>query len=98
MHEVHLDGPKGEIVWVHAAFDDGTMICAMSTGIFSQVRHRLASWQQSKQLLHMANGALISSQAMWMGIFEIEGIKAHGTFKVFDSGGRWSFLFGKPML
>jgi hypothetical protein len=98
VHEVHLDRPKGEIVQVHAVFDDSAMICAMSTGVFSQVRHRLAGWQQSRRLLHMANGVLIPSQATWMGTFEIKGVKAHGTFKVFDSGGGWSFLFSKPML
>jgi hypothetical protein len=46
----------------------------------------------------MANRVLVPSQAAWTGTFKIKGVKACGTFKVFNSSGRWSFLFGKPML
>ena len=46
----------------------------------------------------MANGTIILLEAMWMGTIHIEGIEATGTFKVFNSGGRWSFLFGKLLL
>jgi hypothetical protein len=98
VHEVHLHGPKGEVVRVHAVFDDGAMICAMSIDIFKQVNHQLADWLRSTCILHMANRALILSQAMWTGTFEIEGVKAHRTFEIFNSGSGWSFLFGKPML
>jgi hypothetical protein len=98
VHEVHLYRPKGEAVRVCAVFDNGAMICAMSIDIFKQVNHRLADWLPSTCILCMANGALVLSQAMWTGTFEIEGVKAHRTFEVFDSGGGWSFLFRKPML
>jgi hypothetical protein len=85
-------------VQVRAVFDNGAMICAMSIDIFKQVKHQLEGWLPSTRILCMANGALIPSQATWTGTFEIEGVKAHGTFEVFNSGGGWSFLFGKPML
>ena len=98
VHEVHLQGPKGEIVRVRAVFNDGAMICTMSIDIFKQVKHWLEGWLPSTRILRMANGALVPSQATWTGTFEIEGVKACGTFEVFDSSGGWSFLFGKPML
>jgi hypothetical protein len=76
MHEVQLLGPKGEIVRVHAVFDDGTMISAMSSQIYKKVRHRLQGWQPSKHVLHMVNGALVKSQAMWTGSVRLGGIQA----------------------
>jgi hypothetical protein len=98
VHEVQLQGPKGEVVRVRAVFDDGAMVGAMCTTIFEQVRHRLAGWQPSQRVLRMANGALVRSRAQWSGTIELEGMKAQGNFEVFDSGGGWSFLFGKPLL
>jgi hypothetical protein len=46
----------------------------------------------------MANGTIISSKATWKGEVIIEGIKTRGEFEVFDSGGGWKFLLGKPLL
>ena len=46
----------------------------------------------------MANGAIVPSEATWSGKIHVGGVEASGTFKVFDSGGGWSFLFGKPLL
>jgi hypothetical protein len=79
-------------------FDDGTMICGMSTQVYEKVKHRLQGWQPSKRVLHMANGALVKSQATWTGALRLGGIQVQGMVEVFDSGGGWSLLFGKPML
>jgi hypothetical protein len=46
----------------------------------------------------MANGTIVPSRAVWKGDVEIAGVRAQGVFEVFDSGGGWKFLFGKPML
>ncbi|KAG2030204.1 hypothetical protein BDR03DRAFT_1017374 [Suillus americanus] len=46
----------------------------------------------------MANGNIVSSLAKWEGTIEINGVRARGEFEVFDSGGGWGFMFGKPML
>ena len=46
----------------------------------------------------MANGALVPSQAVWKGVMQLGGIKVEGSFEVFDSGGNWAFLLGKPVL
>jgi hypothetical protein len=74
LHQVSLEGPKGEIVRVRALFDDGAMVGAMCTSIFNKVKHCLHNWNQSKRQLHMANGNIVSSLAKWTGTIEIEGV------------------------
>ena len=46
----------------------------------------------------MANGAIVKSLAHWRGWIMLGMIKGEGKFEVFDSGGEWAFLFGKPLL
>jgi len=46
----------------------------------------------------MANGVIVPSQARWKGVINLGGVEAEGAFEVFDSGGGWAFLFGKPLL
>lgn len=46
----------------------------------------------------MANGSIINSLIKWNGIICINRVRAQGEFKVFDSGGGWGFLLGKPIL
>jgi len=46
----------------------------------------------------MANRIIIQSQAVWKGMLELKGIHIEGEFEVFNSGGGWKFLFGKPLL
>ncbi|KIK43908.1 hypothetical protein CY34DRAFT_54109, partial [Suillus luteus UH-Slu-Lm8-n1] len=97
-HSVSLEGPRGEIVRIQGLFDDGAMISAMCTSIYDKVKHRLGNWSQSTRKLRMANGNIIKSLVKWNGIISINGVKARGEFEVFDSGGGWGFLLGKPIL
>jgi len=46
----------------------------------------------------MANGLIVPSQAVWKGTMVPGGIAFKGEFKVFNSKGRWAFLFGKPLM
>ena len=46
----------------------------------------------------MANGVIVPSQATWIGVIDLGGAEVEGVFEVFDSGGGWAFLFGKPLL
>ena len=46
----------------------------------------------------MANGTIIRSEAKWNRKVEVNGISTDVTFEVFDSGGKWDFLFGKTLL
>jgi len=46
----------------------------------------------------MANGTVMASDAHWTGYASLEDSHAKIAFEVFDSGGNWAFLFGKPAL
>ena len=98
LQHISFAGPQGEIVRVKALFDEGAMVSAMCTSVFEQAKHRLGNWVPSMKQLRMANGTVIPSKAVWRGEVTINGISAQGEFEVFDSGGGWKFLFGKPLL
>jgi transposase InsO family protein len=98
IHQVRLHGPQGEIVRVRANIDDGAMKEVMSSAMFRKVKHRLGTTSPSSQLLRVANGMIVESEARWEGKIDVNGISARTVFEVFDSGGKWDFLFGKTLL
>jgi hypothetical protein len=98
IHQVRFHGLQGEIIRVWANIDDGAMREVMSSSIFRKVKHRLGTSLPSSQLLRLANGAIVTSEARWTGKVEVNGVYADVTFEVFDSGGKWDFLFGKTLL
>jgi len=79
-------------------FDDGAMVSAMCTSVFEKIKHKLHNWGESQRRLRMANGNIVRAISKWTGTVWIENTKAQGTFEVFESGGSWGFLLGKPML
>jgi hypothetical protein len=97
-HQIKLHGPQGEIVRLQALFDGAVMVAVMCVSLFNQVKHRLGNWQPSRKLLRMANGTLMPSQARWEGTIQLADVTIKGSFEVFDSGGSWAFLLGKPLL
>ena len=98
IHQVRFLGPQGEVVRVQANIDDGAMKEVMSSATFKKVKHRLGTSTPSSQLLRVANGVIVQSEARWKGDIEVDGVKAEVVFEVFDSGGKWDFLFGKTLL
>jgi len=98
IHGVALHGPKGEIVRLRGVFDDGAMINAIDSRVFSIVKHRLSRPKESDRILRMADGSLIPSAGTWTGIIEVGGVSLDGTFEIFPSGNSWALLFGKPLL
>ena len=97
-HTLQLLGPQGEVVRVSALFDGCAMASAMCTTVFEKVKHRLGEWKNSTRRLRMGNGVIIPSLAAWRGRMQIEDVTVEGEFEVFDSGGSWAFLLGKPTL
>ena len=81
-----------------ALFDGAAMVATMCTLLFNIVKHRLGKCQPSKKQLHMANRTIILSQARWEETMQLKNVTIKGSFKVFDSGGNWAFLLGKPLL
>ena len=98
IHQVQFHGPQGEVVRVRANVDDGAMREVMSMATFKKVKHRLGTISPSSQLMRVANGMIVRSEARWTGEIEANGISTEVTFEVFDSGGKWDFLFGKTLL
>ena len=98
IHLLSLEGPKGEAVRIRGLFDDGALVNVMCSTIFDKVKRRLGLGVTSKRQLQMANGTVIPSKAHWEGHVNLGGICAKIAFEVFDSGGNWPFLFGKPAL
>jgi hypothetical protein len=98
IHQVRFHGPRGEIVRVWANVDDGAMREVMSSSMFRKVKHRLGTTSPSSQLLRVANGVVVQSEAKWEGRIDVNGISINAAFEVFDSRGKWDFLFGKTLL
>ena len=67
IHQVQFHGPQGNVVQVWANIDDGAMREVMSTSMFRKVKHRLGTPLPSSQLLQVANGTVVQSEAMWEG-------------------------------
>jgi hypothetical protein len=98
VHELGIDTGIGGITRVWANFDDGALANAMSTAKFNSIKHRIGYYKPSTRWLRMADGKLIKPKAVWEGMMEIGGVRVSGSFEVFESGGNWEFLLGKPLL
>ena len=73
IHQVRLLGPQGEVVRVWANVDDRAMREVMSKATFERVKHRLGTSTSSNQLLRVANGVVVQSEATWRGKIEVMG-------------------------
>src|SRR5277367_5347361 len=98
IHKLYIITQNGGTIGIQANFDDGALVNAMSTTKFSKVKDLLGHYGPSSTKLCMADGNIIKAVATWEGEIEIEGVRARGSFEVFDSGNNWEFLFGKPLL
>jgi hypothetical protein len=93
-----LAGPRGEKVRLQCVFDDGAMVNAIDEKAFSKSKHRLSPLRESKRWLRMADGRVVPSRGIWIGMVSVERECREGRFEVFNSGGAWTALFGKPLL
>ena len=98
IHQVKFHGSQGRKAEMQAHIDNGAMKEAMSTTTFKKNKHELGEAKPSEQLLRLADGKIIKSEGKWEGEIEVNGIKAQVEFEIFDSGGKWDFLFGKTLL
>lgn len=98
IHRLGIEAVNGQAIEVQANFDDGALANAMSITKFNSIKQYLKHYKESQRWLRMADGSLVKPLAMWEGEMEIGGIRVHGSFEVFDSGGNWDFLLGKPLL
>ena len=97
-HTLRLLGPQGEVVRVSALFDGCAMVSVMCATVFEKIKHRLGHWSKSTMQLRMGNGVIVPSLATWQGRMQLGSTTVEGKFEVFNSGGSWGFLLGKPTL
>lgn len=97
-HQIKIHGLQGEIVQLSALFDGAAMVAAMCTSLFKLVKHCIGKWHPSRRRLRMVNGMIVLSQARWERVMELKDISINVSFDIFDSGGSWAFLLGKPLL
>ncbi|KIN98423.1 hypothetical protein M404DRAFT_157818, partial [Pisolithus tinctorius Marx 270] len=81
-----------------ALFDNGAMINAMCITVYEEIKHRLRGWSNCSQMLRMANGMITPAVTQWTGQIMIGPVQTETTFVMFNSGGNWAFLLGKPLL
>ncbi|TFK21579.1 hypothetical protein FA15DRAFT_553620, partial [Coprinopsis marcescibilis] len=98
VHGAELEGPRGEVVRFRGVVDDGAMVNAIDSGSYQEKGTRLERLETSGRWLRMADGRLTPSLGVWRGKVSMGGIARRGEFEVFDSGGAWTLLIGKPML
>ena len=98
IQQLNIDSGIGGAIQVWASIDDGALANAMSSTKFNTIKHRLGYCKPSSRLLRMADGSIVKPKAVWEGKMEIGGVQVSGSFEVFDSGGNWEFLIGKPLL
>lgn len=70
----------------------------MSSSVYRKVKHRLGTSSPSSQLLRVANGTIVESEATWRGVVEVNRVSAEAVFEVFDSSRKWDSLFRKTLL
>ncbi|KAJ3715340.1 hypothetical protein C8R42DRAFT_553992, partial [Lentinula raphanica] len=73
-------------------------VAAMDRGCYERVKEKIKGWESSDKLLRMANGTVVSAIAQWRGRVKFQDKVVEGVLQVFDSGGSWEVLLGKPLL
>ncbi|KAJ8085177.1 hypothetical protein PM082_003964 [Marasmius tenuissimus] len=95
---VELVDGEGKFVRVNGMVDDGAMIVGLSTQIYNEVKGKIRGWGESRMWMRMADGALVPGVANWEGRVRVKGLEVQTSIEVFDSGGQWDLLLGKPLL
>ena len=97
--DIQLVDASGARVSVRANVDDGAMTAAIDISVYNALKEKLQGWKPTARRFQMADGRVVPGIAKWEGYLEIkDGIRKKVEAEVFDSGGSWNFLFGKPLL
>ncbi|KAF8149792.1 hypothetical protein K438DRAFT_1434039, partial [Mycena galopus ATCC 62051] len=98
MHWLSLGGPQGERVRANAMWDTGADAGAMDKRWYLDRAERLGKLGVPRRMMRMADGTRVPTYGQWIGEVEVEGVRISGVFDVFESGGGWDILFGKPLM
>ncbi|KAH7880773.1 uncharacterized protein C8R40DRAFT_1032882, partial [Lentinula edodes] len=81
-----------------ALMDGGAMVAGLDERLYERVKDQISGWEPSTKRLRMANGTVIRAKVQWRGKVLFQGSEVDGILQVFNSGGSWDVLFGKPLL
>src|SRR6266481_3122557 len=95
---VHLWGPRGEKVRMHAVIDGGAMLNTLCMSKWKRQRDQLTPLELSDMILSITDNHKIASEGRWTGIVEVADAQVTQSFKVFDSNGAFEVILGKPWL
>ncbi|KAF8142503.1 hypothetical protein K438DRAFT_1451241, partial [Mycena galopus ATCC 62051] len=87
----------GEKVRVMATWDTGAAVGAIDKKFYELRERRMGLLSAPTKRLRMADGTVVEVFGHWEGEVEIEGVRETCAFEVFDSGGGWDVLLGKPL-
>ncbi|TEB28853.1 hypothetical protein FA13DRAFT_1632817, partial [Coprinellus micaceus] len=82
-------------VW--SSWDEGALQAIMCKRVYEGLKDKIGPLRASVRRFRLADGSLVDGEGRWAGWFRIGRVRAWAAFEVFDSGGNWEFLFGKPM-
>ncbi|KAJ6459056.1 hypothetical protein C8R45DRAFT_769409, partial [Mycena sanguinolenta] len=98
VHWTSFGGPKGERVRGRGTWDTGADVGAIDKGWYLARAERMGVLGRPKRALKMADGTVVKTYGQWIGEMDVEGVRIHGVFDVFESGGGWEVLVGKPIM
>ncbi|KIO23645.1 hypothetical protein M407DRAFT_26926 [Tulasnella calospora MUT 4182] len=78
--------------------DGGAMANILDGRLYSMLRPAVGELRSSERTIVMANGTRMKSEGTWTGRVGIRGAVAEVDLEVFDSGGAFGVLLGKPFL
>ncbi|KAF8195276.1 hypothetical protein K438DRAFT_1446544, partial [Mycena galopus ATCC 62051] len=88
----------GESMRGNGTWDTGADVGAIDKGWYLKWAKRMGELGAPKKMLKMADGALVRMYSQWIGELDVEGVRIRGVFEVFESGGGWDVLVGKPIM
>ncbi|TFK16868.1 hypothetical protein FA15DRAFT_547165, partial [Coprinopsis marcescibilis] len=97
-HHVILKG-RGKEEVLMGTFDRCALIQGvLCTQVYEERKDELGKLQASSWQMRMADGSIVPLAGVWAGKVEIGGLEVCMRLEVFNSGGNWEMLVGKPML
>ncbi|KAF8216906.1 hypothetical protein K438DRAFT_1559956, partial [Mycena galopus ATCC 62051] len=98
MHWSSFEGPNGECMRGNGTWDTGADVGAIDKRWYLERAKRMGALGVPKKTLKMVDGTLVKTYGQWIGELDVEGVRIRGVFEVFESGGGWDVLIGRPIM
>ncbi|CAK5270808.1 unnamed protein product [Mycena citricolor] len=95
---IRLANDNGSTVRLTAQIDNGAMRNCISAERWTQYGQCLGRLAQSKTVLKVASGERITPKGRWWGQVSVGGVTTGAWFEVFQGGGAFDVILGKPWL